>query len=70
MRFELLPLLEAARSSPDCLQVVASIRDILQPRSKPGRNQETCELIEKFYDHVLVHGDEEIARLADSFDPR
>jgi predicted glycosyltransferase len=67
MRFELLPLLEAARASPDCLQVIASIRDILQPRSKPGRNQETCELIEKFYDHVLVHGDEEIAPLADSF---
>ena len=67
MRFELLPLLEAARASPDCLQVVASIRDILQPRSKPGRNQETCELIEKFYDHVLVHGDEKIAHLADSF---
>jgi len=67
MRFELLPLLEAARDSPDCLQVIASIRDILQPRSKPGRNQETCELIKKFYDHVLVHGDEEIAPLADSF---
>jgi len=67
MRFELLPLLEAARASPDCFQVVASIRDILQPRSKPGRNQETCELIEKFYDHVLLHGDEKIARLADIF---
>jgi predicted glycosyltransferase len=67
MRFELLPLLEAARASADCLQVIASIRDILQPRSKPGRNQETCELIEKFYDHVLVHGDEEVASLADSF---
>jgi predicted glycosyltransferase len=67
MRFELLPLLEAARASPDCLQVIVSIRDILQPRSKPGRNQETCELIEKFYDHVLLHGDEKIARLADSF---
>jgi predicted glycosyltransferase len=67
MRFELLPLLEAALASADCLQIVTSIRDILQPRSKPGRNQEACELIEKFYHHVLVHGDEEIAPLADSF---
>jgi len=67
MRFELIPLLVAARDSPDCLQIVASIRDILQPRSKPGRNQETCELIEKFYHHVLVHGDQKVARLADSF---
>lgn len=67
MRFELLPLLEAARASTTCLQVVSSIRDILQPRSKAGRDQETCELIGKFYHHVLLHGDEKIARLADSF---
>jgi len=67
MRFELLPLLEAARASSNCIQVIASIRDILQPKSKKERNQETCELIEKYYDHVLVHGDQKIARLADSF---
>lgn len=67
MRFELIPLLEAARTSTKCIQVVASIRDILQPKSKPGRNRETCELIEKYYHHVLVHGDQTIARLADSF---
>ena len=67
MRFELVPLLEAARASADCIQVVASIRDILQPKSKAERNQETCELIEKYYHHVLVHGDQKIARLTDSF---
>jgi predicted glycosyltransferase len=67
MRFELLPLLEAARASSSCLQVIASIRDILQPKSKPQRNRETCELIEQYYDHVLVHGDQKIALLADSF---
>jgi predicted glycosyltransferase len=67
MRFELLPLLEAARASANCIQVIASIRDILQPKSKSARNQETCELIEKYYDHVLVHGDQNIAKLADSF---
>ena len=65
--FELLPLLESARSSRTCRLVVASIRDILQPKRKPGRNQETCELIETFYDLVLVHGDERISRLEDSF---
>lgn len=67
MRFELIPLLEAARNSIDCVQVIASIRDILQPKTKPGRNQEICELIEQYYDHVLVHGDQKIARLEDSF---
>jgi predicted glycosyltransferase len=67
LRFELLPLLEASRESAECRQVIASIRDILQPKSKPERNRETCELIDAYYDHVLVHGDENIARLEDSF---
>ena len=43
LRFELLPLLEASRKSAECKLVIASIRDILQPKSKPGRNRETCE---------------------------
>ena len=67
MRFELIPLLEAAKTSIQCLQVIASIRDILQPKTKAGRDQEICELIDQYYDHVLVHGDEKIAQLADSF---
>jgi len=67
LRFELLPLLEASRKSAECKQVIASIRDILQPRSKPGRNRETCDLIDAYYHHVLVHGDENFTRLEDSF---
>jgi len=67
LQFELLPLLRASRESGDCKLVIASIRDILQPRSKPGRNRETCDLIDAWYDRVLVHGDESIARLEDSF---
>jgi predicted glycosyltransferase len=67
MRFELIPLLEAARRNVNCVQVITSIRDILQPKTKPGRNEEICQLIDQYYDHVLVHGDQKIARLADSF---
>ena len=67
LQFELLPLLRASRESGDCKLVIASIRDILQPKSKPGRNRETCDLIDAWYDRVLVHGDENIARLEDSF---
>ena len=67
MRFELIPLLEAARHSVDCVQVITSIRDVLQPKTKPGRNEEICALIDQYYDHVLVHGDQKIAQLADSF---
>ncbi len=67
MRFELIPLLEAARHSVDCVQVITSIRDVLQPKTKSGRNEEICELIDQYYDHVLVHGDQKLAPLADSF---
>ena len=65
LRFELLPLLQASRAS--CELVIASIRDILQPRAKAERNRETCEWLDAYYDHVLVHGDASIARLEDSF---
>jgi predicted glycosyltransferase len=67
MRFELIPLLQAARASSICTQVIASIRDILQPKSKAGRNEEICNLVGEFYDHVLVHGDQRIVGLEESF---
>lgn len=67
LRFELLPLLETAHSDPDCRVIAASIRDVLQPKSKPGREHETRELIARFYDYVLVHGDPALIPLAASF---
>jgi predicted glycosyltransferase len=67
MRFELIPLLQAARDSSTCSQVIASIRDILQPKSRAGRNEEICDLVTEFYDHVLVHGDQKIVGLEESF---
>ena len=67
MRFEIIPLLQAARASSTCTQVIASIRDILQPKSRAGRNEEICNLVRKFYDHVLVHGDQKIVGLEESF---
>jgi predicted glycosyltransferase len=67
MRFELIPLLEAARANASRIQIIASVRDILQPKTKPGRNEEICELVDRFYDHVIVHGDQTISRLNESF---
>ena len=67
LRFELLPLLDAAHSSPNCKLIISSIRDILQPKSKPDRENEVVDLINRYYDRILVHGDPRIARLGDSF---
>ena len=63
MRFELIPLLQAARQSARAPLIVSSIRDILQPKSKPGRNQEVLEWVGTYYDKILIHGDPQIATL-------
>jgi len=57
MRFELDPLLEcAAQTAPKPL-IAASIRDILEPKSRPERYDEITDKIERWYDAILVHGD-------------
>ncbi|WEZ82717.1 glycosyltransferase [Rhizobium sp. 32-5/1] len=67
VRFELVPLLDAiATTSPRPL-VITSLRDILQERAKPGRDEETVGLIKQHFDRVLVHGDPTFARLEDTF---
>ena len=67
MRFELIPLLQAARHHPGSPTIVSSIRDILQPKSKLGRDEEIRQLIDAYYDRILIHGDERLATLADTF---
>lgn len=66
LRFELLPLLEAARRAPRP-RIVCSVRDILQVRRDPERSRETVELVQRFFDHVLVHGDPRFVRLEETF---
>lgn len=67
VRFELLPLLEAIAALENKPLVVTSLRDILQERSKPGRDEETVALVKQYFDRVLVHGDPAFARLEDTF---
>ncbi len=57
MRFELTPLLEAAKKRPNPPIIISSVRDILQENRKPGRDIETVGTLKTFFDHVLVHGD-------------
>ena len=56
MRFEIVPLLDAARANHSCV-IVSSIRDILQEKPRPERAIETCEMVERYFDAVLVHGE-------------
>jgi predicted glycosyltransferase len=67
MRFELLPLLDLAKQQRSF--IAASVRDILQAQKNPARNLETAEIIERYYNAVLVHGAPDFAALEDSFAP-
>ena len=68
MRFELNPLLEWAHSKKPRPLIVSSIRDILQ-RRKEKREQETINLVQQYYDRVMVHGDKNFTALQNSFPP-
>lgn len=67
VRFELLPLLAAIEKSLKRPLVMTSLRDILQERAKPGRDEETIDLVKKHFDTVLVHGDPNFVRLEETF---
>lgn len=67
MRFELLPLLDAIASATPKPRLVTSVRDILQERVKPGRNEESAELVARHFDLVMVHGDPGFATLDETF---
>lgn len=67
MRFELLPLMAAIEAQRPRPLLVASVRDILQEKTKPGRDEETVELVHAHYDRLLVHGDPAFVRLEDTF---
>jgi predicted glycosyltransferase len=56
-RFELTPLLEAARAQARPPLIACSVRDILVTKQKAGRAEEMAETARRFYDLVLVHSD-------------
>jgi len=67
VRFELIPLLDEIRSMRDKPLVACSLRDILQERAKPGRDQKSVDLVNRYFDRVLVHGDPTFVRLEETF---
>ena len=57
MRFELLPLLDEASARERRPVIASSVRDILVAQHKPERNEEMLARVNRYFDHVLVHGD-------------
>lgn len=66
LRFELLPLLEAARQRRPRPLIVSSVRDIVRRTMSAQRVREAIELFESF-DLALIHGDPELIAFERSF---
>ena len=75
MRFELLPLLEAAtgaarRPSANATRrsvIACSVRDVLGSPKSPQRQEEILVLLERYFDCVLVHGDPAVLAFGRTF---
>lgn len=70
LSFELVPLIEKARSPRHSTLVVSSLRDIIMVKEIPNRAQEEekrCQFLNQYYDMLLVHSDPKIHRLEENF---
>jgi predicted glycosyltransferase len=66
--FELLPLLDRARSTRPDIKIVCSLRDILVRRPDQGRYEaEVCALMNRYFDLLLIHADPRLQRLEETF---
>jgi predicted glycosyltransferase len=67
-RFELLPLLEHVQQQSRRPLVVSSVRDILVARKDQEEyEQQVCDLVNTFYDLILVHGNKNLQTLEHTF---
>ena len=66
-RFEIEPLIEAARSRSPRPRIVCSVRDIVVVHDDASRHREIVDRVRADFDFVLVHGDPAFIRLDASF---
>jgi predicted glycosyltransferase len=66
-RFELLPLIAAARQATPRPTILASVRDVLVARDDPARDAEIIATVRRDFAAVLVHGDPTMIALEASF---
>lgn len=63
-RFELLPLLDAAQGR---CRIACSLRDILVSKTEPARIRAIVDLVDRYFEVVLVHGDPDFIPLDATF---
>ncbi len=65
--FELIPLLEKIRTS-SATKIVCSLRDILvSKRNQAQFETEACDLMNRYFDLLLIHSDPNFQRLEETF---
>ena len=76
LQFELEPLLAHAHAQAHAQAeaagrplILASLRDILQMPKRESKWRASVALFERYYDHMLVHGDPALVRIEESFPP-
>jgi predicted glycosyltransferase len=69
LRFEMMPLLEAMQARARRPAIISSVRDILVTSPKPERIEEMVELLQRYYDAVLIHGDAGLIPFESTFPP-
>ena len=67
LRFELLPLLEAATALHPRPLIVSSVRDVVRRSASPQRVAESIGIFDQFFDSVLIHADPKLVGFGESF---
>jgi predicted glycosyltransferase len=67
LRGEIIPMIEAALNLSPRPKIICSVRDILVEPSKKERGPEMVEMVQRYYDHVLVHGDPDLVPFDETF---
>ncbi|NJP12101.1 MAG: hypothetical protein HC866_23715 [Leptolyngbyaceae cyanobacterium RU_5_1] len=72
VKFELIPLLDRAKASARPVKVICSLRDLIMTQSRAPkvwakRYDAVCDLINQYYDLILVHDDPQLQRLEEFF---
>ena len=67
LRNEIIPMIEAALNLSPQAKIICSVRDILVEPSKKERGPEMVEMVQRYYDHVLVHGDPDLVPFDKTF---
>jgi len=67
LRFELLPLMEAALALRSRPLIVSSVRDVVRESATPQRIEEMLEAFDRYFDFVMIHADPDLVSFDRSF---